>query len=59
MIKKIKNAALCTYLIEDLNGEDIVKAFYEKEVKKTNRMEFRIENVMKKTGDEHNFKRRS
>ena len=28
-------------------------------VKKTNRMEFRIENVMKKTGDEHNFKRRS
>ena len=34
MIKKIKNAALCTYLIEDLNGEDIAKAFYEKKLRK-------------------------
>ena len=39
MIKKIKNAVLCTCVIEDLNGEDIVKAFYEKNLKnKSNRV---------------------
>ena len=31
VIKKVKNTVPWTYLIEDLNGEDIVESFYEKE----------------------------
>ena len=34
MIKKIKNTVLWTYVISDLNGEEIVGAFYEKELQK-------------------------
>ena len=31
VIKKVKNTVLCTHVIEDLNGEEIVRRFYEKE----------------------------
>ena len=51
MIKKIKNTLPWTYVINDLNGEQIIGAFYEKELQKTNLQktkEFRIEKVMKK-----------
>ena len=34
--KKIKNTVPWTYAISDLNGEEIVGSFYEKELKKTN-----------------------
>ena len=30
VIKKVKNAALWTYIISDLNGEEIVENFYKK-----------------------------
>ena len=43
MIKKFKNAVPWTYLINDLNGEEIIGIFYEKELQKTNQEEFRIE----------------
>ena len=33
--------------ISDLNGEEIVKTFYEKELQKTNQREFRAEKVIK------------
>ena len=41
-----------TYVIsDDLNGEEIVGSFYEKELQKTNQKEFRIEKVIKKKGN--------
>ena len=51
VIKKIKNTVPWTYFINDLNGEEIVGTFYEKEWQKTNQKEFRIEKVIKKKGD--------
>ena len=51
MIKKIKNTVPWTYFINDLNGEEIVGTFYEKEWQKTNQKEFRIEKVIMKKGD--------
>ena len=32
VIKKVKNRALWTYFINDLNGEEIIGTFYEKEL---------------------------
>ena len=40
-----------TYVINDLNGEEIIGTFYEKELQGTNQQEFRIEKVIKKNGD--------
>ena len=37
-----------TYIISDLNGEEIIGIFFEKELQKTNQEEFRIEKVTKK-----------
>ena len=39
------------YVIEDPNGEEIVGTFYEKELQKTNRTEFRVEKVIRRKGD--------
>ena len=49
-ISKIKNTVPWTYVINDLNGEEIVGTFYEKELQKTNQKEFRIEKVIKRKG---------
>ena len=35
-IKKVKNTVPRTYVINDLNGEEIIGTFYEKELQKTN-----------------------
>ena len=51
VVKKIKNSVPWTYVIIDLNGEEIVGSFYEKELQKTNQNKFRIEKVIKKKGD--------
>ena len=40
-----------TYLISDLNGEEIVGMFYEEELQMTNQTEFRVEEVMKRKED--------
>ena len=45
-----KNTIPLTYVITDLNGEKISGSFYEKELKKTNQKEFRIEKVLKRKG---------
>ena len=37
--------------INDLNGEEIIGAFYEKEIQKTNQREFRIKKVIERKGD--------
>ena len=50
-IKKVKNTVLWTYVINDLNSEEITGTFYEKELQKTDQEEFRIEKVIKRKGD--------
>ena len=51
MIKEIKNTVPWTYVINDLNGEEIIRTFYEKELQKIDQQEFRIEKVISKKGD--------
>ena len=51
VVKKIKNTLPWTYVISDLNGEEIVGSFYEKELQKTNQKEFRIEKIIKQKGN--------
>ena len=48
VIKKVKNTVPWTYFINDLNGDEIIGTFYEKELQKTNQQEFRIEKVIKR-----------
>ena len=51
MIKRIKNTVPWTYVINDVNGKEIIGTFYENELQKTNHEEFRIEKVIKKKGN--------
>ena len=51
VIKKVKNTVPWTYVINDLNGEEIIGTFYEKELQKTNQEEFRIQKVIRRKGD--------
>ena len=51
MIKNVRNTFPWTFVISDLNGEKIDRAFYEKELLKANQEEFRTEKVIKKKGD--------
>ena len=50
VIKKVKNTVPWTYVINDLNGEEITGTCYEKESQKANQEEFRIEKVIKRKG---------
>ena len=36
VIKEVKNTVPWTYIINDLNGEEFIGTFYEKELQKTN-----------------------
>ena len=47
VVKKVKNTVPWTYVINDLNGEEITGTFYEKELQKTNQEDFRIEKVIR------------
>ena len=49
LIKKVKHTVPWTYVINNLNGEEIIGTFYE--LQKTNQKEFRIEKVLKKKDD--------
>ena len=51
VISKIKNTVPWTYVINDLNGEEIIGIFYEKKLQKTNQEKFRKEKVLKRKGD--------
>ena len=51
MTKIFTNTVLWTYVISDLNGEEIVGTFYKKELQKTNQKEFRIKKVIKRKGN--------
>ena len=50
VIKKV-NTVPWTYVINDLNGEEITGSFYEKELQKTNQEKFRIEKIIERKGD--------
>ena len=41
VIKKVKNTVPWIYVINDLNGEEIIGTCYEKELQKTKQQEFR------------------
>ena len=51
IIKKIKNTVPWTYVINDLNAEEIIGTFYENELQKTKQNEFRKEKVITRNGD--------
>ena len=59
VIKNVENTVPWTYVINDLNGDEIIGTFYEKELQKTNPQEFTIEKVIKKKGDKLYVKRKS
>ena len=44
VVKKVRNIYPWTYVINDLNQEEIVRTFYENELQKTNQKEFRKSN---------------
>ena len=48
VIKKVKNNVPWTYVISDLNGEEIIAKFYEKELQKANQTEFKVKKVTKR-----------
>ena len=50
MIAKVKYTIPWAY-VSDLNREQIVETFLEKELQKTNQKEFRVEKVIKRKGD--------
>ena len=47
-----------TYIINDLNNEQITGTFYENELQRTNQQKFRIEKVIKRKGDKLYVKRK-
>ena len=51
VIKIVKNTLSFAYVISNLNGEKTVGEFYEKELQKTSKKEFRIEKVTKSKDD--------
>ena len=47
-IKKVKNTVPWTYIISDLNGEEIVGMLYINKLQKTDQKEFRIKKLIKR-----------
>ena len=56
LLNEIKNSVPWAYVISDLNGEEIIGSFYEKELQKTNQKTLRIEKVIKKKGKKLKWK---
>ena len=51
VLSVIKNTVCWTYVVSDLNGEEIIGSFYEKELQKTSQEKIRIEKVLKRKDD--------
>ena len=51
VIKKVENTVPWTYLINDLEGEEIIGTFIEKELQKANQKLLRIAKVIKRKCD--------
>ena len=47
VVSKIKNTVPWTYVINDLNGEEIIGTFYEKELQKTNQKNLELKKQLK------------
>ena len=56
VIKEIKSTVPWIYVINDLNGEEIIGTFYEKELQRIDQQEFRKEKVIKIKGDKLHVK---
>ena len=59
MIIKVTNTVPWTYVINNLNGEEIVETFYKKRIakkKKKKKKTFRIEKVIMKKGNKFYIK---
>ena len=50
VVNGTKNAFSWTYVVSDLNGEEITGSFCEKELQKTSQEKFRIEKLLKGKG---------
>ena len=48
MIKEVKNTVPWAYVINDLNGEEIIETFYEKHLQKSRQQKVSIERLIKK-----------
>ena len=59
VIKMIKNTVPRTYVINDLNSEEIIGTFYENKLQGTNQQEIRIEKIIKRKGDKLYVKQKS
>ena len=51
MIKKVRNTVPWTYVTNDLNGEENIGTFFEKQLQNPNQKELRIEKVIKAKDD--------
>ena len=51
VIKEVKNTVPWTYVICNLNGDEIIGTFYAKEPQKTNQQTFRVEKVTQRKGN--------
>ena len=51
VIEKVKNTVPWKYVINDLNGEEIIGTSYENQLQDTKQKEFRIEKVIKRKSD--------
>ena len=51
VVSKIKNTVPQTYIINDLNGEEIIGTFYVKELQGTNQQKFKIDKIIKRKGN--------
>ena len=58
IVRGTKNTVPWTYVVSELNGEEIIGSFYEKELQKTSQEKFRIEKVLKRKGDKLYVKRK-
>ena len=56
VIKKIKSTVPWTYVINNLNGEEISGTFYEKELQKIDQQQLRIKKVIRKKSDKLHVK---
>ena len=48
IVSKINNTVPWTYVISDMNGEDITGSFYEKELQSTNQQKYKIEKIIQR-----------
>ena len=51
LLAKLQSTVPWTWVINNLNGEEIIGTFYEKELQKINQEEFRIEKTIKRKGN--------